>query len=204
MTSLFLNTSSKRLIVAIIENGNIIAKEESTTTQELSKNLMVVIDDIFVKSGKTVKDLDTIFVTNGPGSFTGIRIGLTVAKVLAWSLKIKVIPISSLELMASGVNKPFVASLMDARRDYVYAGLYDDNLNQVIEDKYISLSSFMESVKDKDVVFVSDDDYDFASNPGYDILKVIEKHKDDSGVNPHLLNPNYLKKTEAEENLNRM
>ena len=80
--------------------------------------------------------IDNIFIVNGPGSFTGTRIGVTVAKVMAWSLNIDIIPISSLEIMASyDSDKKYVCSFIDARRGFVFAGVYDKELNTYMEDK---------------------------------------------------------------------
>ena len=199
MNSLFINTSTKKLLIAIIKDDKILFEYKDDNSNELSSKIFPIIDDAFKKSGLKPNDIDTIFVTNGPGSFTGIRIGLTIAKVMAWSLNIKVIPISSLELMASTKTSKCVASLIDARRGYVFAGLYDNDLNAIIEDKYCLLNDFINEIN-KDVMFVSHDNFEFeVCDSDYDILKVINKHINDAGINPHKLNPNYLKLTEAEE-----
>lgn len=203
MKYLFINTSTKKLVISIIVDNEIKFSYIDDNNNDLSSRIMPIIDEAFKKTNLKPEDIDTIFVTNGPGSFTGIRIGLTIAKVMAWGLKIKVVPISSLELMASiDTDKDYIAPLIDARRDYVFAGLYDKNLNSIIEDKHILLDEFKSLVKDKDLVYVSHDEFDFdVVNSSYDIIKVINKHVNDEGVNPHTLNPNYLKLTEAEEKL---
>ena len=203
MKYLFINTSTKKLVISIIVDNEIKFNYVDDNNNDLSSRIMPIIDDAFKSTNLKPEDIDTIFVTNGPGSFTGIRIGLTIAKVMAWGLKIKVVSISSLELMASiDTDKDYIAPLIDARRDYVFAGLYDKNLNSIIEDRHILLEEFKSLVKDKDLVYVSHDEFDFdVVNNSYDILKVINKHINDEGVNPHALNPNYLKLTEAEEKL---
>lgn len=204
MKSLFINTSTIKTVIAIVINNQIQYLYKKNSSNDLSICLMPIIDEAFRKANMKQNDIDTIFVTNGPGSFTGIRIGLTVAKIMAWGLKIKVIPISSLELMASTkTDKEYIAPLIDARRDYVFAGLYDNKLNSIIDDSYILLDNFKKEVNDKEVFYVSNDEFDFKVNESdYDILKIIDKHKNDDGINPHKLNPNYLKNTEAEEKLN--
>ena len=195
MKSLFINTSTKNKVVSIVVDNEIKYLYKNDNIKDLAVSLMPTIKEAFKKANLKPNEIDTIFVTNGPGSFTGIRIGLTVAKVMAWSLKIKVIPISSLEFMASTeTNKEYIVPLVDARRECVFGGVYDNKLNSVIKDSYII---------DKDVLFVSDDEFDFEVNKSdYDILKIINKHKNDEAINPHELNPNYLKDTEAEEKLN--
>ena len=161
----------------------------------MSSSIMGVIDEAFQTSGIKPKDIDKIFAVNGPGSFTGIRVGLTVAKTMAWSLKIPVVPISSLELIASGTPSDNNIALIDARRGYVYAGGYDKELNNTFEDKHILLENIKEGT------FISYDDIENAVKPNIDVLKVIHKHEKDKGINPHKLNPKYLKLTEAEEKL---
>lgn len=203
MKSLFINTSTRKIVIAIAVDNEIKYLYNDFNNEDISNKLMPIIDEAFKKVNIKPKDIDMIFVTNGPGSFTGIRIGLTVAKIMAWGLKIKVVPISSLELMATTkTNKKYIVPLIDARKGYVYAGLYDEKLNSIIKDSYVLLDDFRKEIENKDVYYVSDDELDFDVNEtNYDILKIIEKHKDDNGINPHKLNPNYLKNTEAEEKL---
>ena len=203
MKSLLINTSTKRLIIGIVEDGNILYEYSDVNSNELSSKIMPIIDEAFTSTDLKPTDIDTIYVTNGPGSFTGIRIGLTIAKVMAWSLNIKVVPISSLELMSSGLESEYILPLMDARRDNVFGALYDKDLNPVIEDSFISYEDMINKANDKvkDYTIVSHE-LNF-EEPKYDIVKVIKKHINDKGINPHKLNPNYLKMTEAEENLNK-
>ena len=204
MKSLFINTSTKNKVVSIVIDNEIKYLYKNENIKDLAVDLMPIIEEALKKVNLKPNEIDTIFVTNGPGSFTGIRIGLTVAKVMAWSLKIKVIPISSLEFMASTeTNKKYIVPLIDARRECVFGGVYDNKLNSVIKDSYILLKDLKQKIIDKDVLFVSDDEFDFEVNKSdYDILKIINKHKNDEAINPHELNPNYLKDTEAEEKLN--
>lgn len=204
MRSLFINTSTRNTVVSIVVNDEIKYLYKNDDIKDLAVDLMPIIDEAFKKINMKPNDIDTLFVTNGPGSFTGIRIGLTVAKIMAWGLKIKVVPISSLELMASTkTNKKYIAPLIDARRNYVFAGLYDGKLNSIISDSYVLLDEFKKEISDKDIYYVSDDNFDFEVNESeYDILKIIDKHRNDDGINPHMLNPNYLKNTEAEEKFN--
>lgn len=89
-------------------------------------------------------------------------------------------------------------SLINARRGYVYAGGYNDSLECIFDDKYVLLENI-----DKTLPLVSYDALPVQTSiPKIDILKIINKHKSDKGINPHALNPVYLKRTEAEENLN--
>ena len=198
MKYLFIDTCTSNLIVSLIIDGNIVSYFNKKIENGMSNYLLKEIESQLNSNNIKASSIDAIFVSNGPGSFTGIRVGLTVAKVYAWSLNIKVIPVSSLEVLASTNTNNTNVSLIDARRGYVYRGIYDKYLNQVINDAYILYNK--EDYKNYNIV--SYDSFDNAICPNIDILKVIKKHENDEGINPHLLNPNYLKLTEAEEKLN--
>lgn len=195
MNYLFLDTASSRVIISFIRNNEIIFNVNLQNDNNLSNKLMVLIDENFKKNNLKPADINKIFVVNGPGSFTGIRCGVTVAKTLAFLLNIEIASISELETMASGYDE-VVCPIIDARRGYVFAGIYD-GIKNIAPDRYISYDEITKGFKGKNVSY----DYENAYEPKVDILKLINKYKDES-INPHLLVPNYLKKTEAEENLN--
>lgn len=196
MKYLFIDTCTNNLIVSLIIDDKIVSYYNKEVINGMSNYLLEEIKNQLKANNLKASQIDAIFVSNGPGSFTGIRVGLTVAKVYAWGLNIKVIPVSSLEVLASSNTNGINASLIDARRGYVYSGIYDKDLNVIVKDRYILYSK--DDYKNYNVI--SYDIFDNSIKPNIDILKVINKHKDDIGINPHLLNPNYLKLTEAEEN----
>lgn len=194
MNYLFLDTASSRVIISVIRNNEIVFTVNLKNDNNLSNKLMVLIDENFKKYNLKPTDINKIFVVNGPGSFTGIRCGVTVAKTLAFLLNIEITAISELETMVSGYDEQ-VCPTIDARRGYVFAGIYD-GVKNLAPDRYISYDEITKGFKGKIVSY----DYENAYEPKIDILKLVNKHKDES-INPHLLVPNYLKKTEAEENL---
>lgn len=201
MKYLFIDTSTLYINIAILNNNNIIFNHKEKVEKDMSSKIIPIIDEGFKKCSFELKDINKIFVVNGPGSFTGVRIGVTVAKTIAWSLNINVFPISSLEFMASTPsNKEFLVPMIDARRGNVFAGIYDKELNNILKDQLISYEQLLKKL---------DNNYEQISYhledsliPNGDILKVINKHVSDIPVNPHSLKPNYLKLTEAEEKLN--
>lgn len=204
MISLFLDTSSHKIIVGLYNDTKELVLNIEENDNDLSKRIMPLIDRSLKQVSLKMNDIDNIFVVNGPGSFTGIRIGVTVAKTIAWAGKKKISTISELEVLA-GTPNTYKASLIDARRGYVYAGLYDSNGDNIIEDQYIELTKFMDKINEyKDVEIVSYDDIklDILKEPELNIAKLIERHINDETLNPHSVNPNYLKLTEAEEKLN--
>ena len=198
---LFIDTSTSYPIVSIIENNNIKAMFNKKIDTDISVSIFSILDTMFKELNITPQDIKKIFIANGPGSFTGTRIGVTIAKVYGYSLNVDLIPVSTLEVLAGGVNKDYIVPVIDARRGFVYAGIYDKDLNKIVDDRYISLDKLKEELEVKDYVFVSYDDIAGSIKPKIDLIKVINKHEKDIPVNAHGLNPNYLKKTEAEEKL---
>lgn len=202
MISLLIDTCTKNVCIALFRDKSLLDKVIHSNDIDLSSNFMVLINDILSKNNIKIEDVDKFFVAIGPGSFTGIRIGVTCAKVMAWALKKDAIPFSSLELLAAvNSNTDYIVPLIDARRGYVFAGIYDSHLNCIMNDAYIKLDDLVEKIgTDKSTTYISLDNFDLETNlPEYIVNKVLEKHYDDVPINPHSLNPNYLKKTEAEE-----
>ncbi len=199
MRCLLVDTSTKCINIAISSDNELLYSLHKVIDKNLSECCLSLIDDALKSCNLTLHNIDKIFASVGPGSFTGIRIGLSIVKVIAWALKIDVIPISSLEIMASlDCDSTYIVPFIDARRDNCFTAIYDKNLNVVESDKFVSKDLFLSSKLNDSSYFVfSYDDMIYDVN----FLKVINKHINDKPINPHMLNPNYLKLTEAEENL---
>ncbi len=197
MKYLLIDSATATLVVAIVIDDKIAYYYNQKVGKDMSSSIMSVIDEAFKTAGIKPRELDKIFIANGPGSFTGIRVGLTVAKTMAWALNIPVISISSLEVIASTPSNQNNIAVIDARRGYVYAGVYDVNLNSIMSDQHILFNDI-----NQQGTVVSYDSYG-EIKPNIDILKVIKKHINDEAVNPHSLKPKYLKLTEAEEKLHK-
>ncbi len=201
MRYLFIDTSSSYINIAIIEDDKILFNHHEKVDKDMSNKIIPIINSGFNQCNFDIKDINKIFIVNGPGSFTGVRIGVTVAKTIAWSLNTDVIPISSLEFLATTeTDRKYLVPMIDARRGNVFAGIYDKELNNILPDQLISYKQLSEKLDDnyEQISY----DFDEMKNPNCDILKVINKHLNDRTINPHLLKPNYLKLTEAEEKLN--
>ena len=142
MISLLLDTSNFKLVVAVVDEdkNEVLSYYNEKLNSDLSVKVFEVIKQCIDNANIIPNDIDKIYSITGPGSFTGVRIGVTICKTFAWTLNKKVIPISSLELLAStNTNYELNVAMIDARRDCVYAGVYDNELNTVIEDRYISI-----------------------------------------------------------------
>ena len=201
MISLLIDTSTSNLTVSIINNEEVLYKYQETILSDMSSKLLPIIDNGLKEHNLKLENIDKILVVNGPGSFTGIRVGVTVAKTIAWALKKDIIPLSSLELIATtNTSKKYIVPMIDARRGNVFAGIYDNNLNCIKEDKLISIEEISNLNSDYEFISYDNIKLDNVIKPNIDVLKIINKHISDEGINPHNLNPNYLKLTEAEEN----
>lgn len=206
MKYLFIDTSTHDLTVAISSEEEILSISTSHNTNEHSKYALTELKTTFDKAKLMPNDIDKIMVVNGPGSFTGVRIGVTIAKTFAWALKKDIIPVSSLLGYALGYDGyDYYVSALDARRGYVYAAIYNSNYEAVLDEQYISiheLNSIISSLNG-DILITGDIDInDKKTNPILiDALKIIKNYKNEQAIPAHSLNPHYLKRVEAEEKL---
>ena len=203
MRILYIDTSSSYLYASIVENNSVLAEIKEEFGQSLSEVALPRIVSMFEETKLSPKDIDKIIVVNGPGSFTGIRIGITIAKVYAWSLNIPITTIYSLEAMAiSSKGNTYHVPIINARRGYVFASIYDENYNVILKPCHILLTDLQDKLKDIDnYEYISNDEFDDLEVNSYspDMAKVVNYFKDKECINPHAVNPEYLKLTEAEE-----
>lgn len=137
MKILAIDTSSKICSVAILENDEVIDELNLDDGKTHSENLMPLVDEILKKNKIDIKQIEMLACCVGPGSFTGIRIGVASVKPIAEVLKIKLASVTSLETLARNVqNEDTIVSLIDARNNQVYAGIFDSNYNQ--KEEYIA------------------------------------------------------------------
>ena len=204
MISLFLNTSSSRFSVAIAKDNKVIDSLYIDYDKDLSKDALYEVKKILEKNALNPTDVDEVICVRGPGSFTGLRIGVTIAKTFAYFLEKELYSVSTLEVMASSVTGDVIVPIIDARRGFCYSAIYDKNYNVLMDECYIKITDLLEKVKSYtgNIVFVSLDKFDFETVefvPDMDKFFTLDfKRKEDSMT----FVPNYLKKTEAEEKLN--
>ncbi len=200
MISLVIDTSISIPTIAIIKDDKVLYRYHEKIASDMSSKILPIIDDAIKNTNIELKNIDKIFVINGPGSFTGVRIGVTIGKTIAYSLNKEIIPLSSLEFMSSiDTDKKYIIPMIDARRGNVFGAIYDNNLNCIKKDSLINKDELLKDI-DNNYLLVSYDAIDNSIMPNQNLIKIINKHINDIGVNPHDLKPNYLKLTEAEEN----
>lgn len=172
MKILAVDTSSKNCSVAIVEvdennNFNTIIVENNDEEKTHSQKLMPIIDDVFKKSNLTLDDINLLVCCLGPGSFTGIRIGIATLKAFADVKNIGAVGVTSLESLAYNVtHSNYVVSLLDCKNENVYGGLFGklkDSYTQLGENVadtiYSTLDNFitlLDDAKAENVTFVGD------------------------------------------------
>ena len=152
MLILAFETSAKAASVALHDGKVLLGESYQNTGLTHSQTLMVMAEDLLKQCGKSARDVTAVAVAEGPGSFTGVRIGVTAAKGFAWGGQLPCYGISTLEAMAAslGVYNGYVCPVMDARRSQVYNALFHVNRGQrerIREDRAISLQELGEELQ---------------------------------------------------------
>lgn len=222
MTILAIDTSNYALGVALVEENQVLGEYITNLKKNHSVRIMPAIQTLMKDCERVPADLTKVVVAKGPGSYTGVRIGVTIAKTLAWSLKLPLVGVSSLEILASGTGRYFngyISPLFDARRGQVYTGLYQyENglLETIKEDQLVMSVDWAAELKElkKPILFVGNDlplhqeimeetlgtQAVFAAitehNPRPSELALLGKNK--PGEDIHSFVPNYIRLAEAE------
>ncbi|XYY60092.1 tRNA (adenosine(37)-N6)-threonylcarbamoyltransferase complex dimerization subunit type 1 TsaB [Bacillus velezensis] len=221
MTILAIDTSNYTLGAALVRDKTVMAEYITYLKKNHSVRAMPAVNSLLKDCGLTPQDLTKIAVAKGPGSYTGVRIGVTLAKTLAWSLKLPVSAVSSLEVLAANGRhfQGLICPLFDARRGQVYTGLYeyqDGRLQSVLPDQNVLLTNWLGMLKEKasPVLFLGHDTaiheetilHELTSqavigtvaqhNPRPSELAFLGLEKEEADV--HSLVPDYLRLAEAE------
>lgn len=156
MLLLAFETSAKAASVALFDGETLLGEQYQNTGLTHSQTLMVMAEDLLKQCGFIPKDVGGVAVAAGPGSFTGIRIGMAAAKGFAWGGEIPCWGVSTLESMAYhlGISNGLICPVMDARRSQVYNALFvaeNGALRRIREDRAISLSDLAEDLKSRNM-----------------------------------------------------
>lgn len=223
MKILAVETSSKICAVALAEDDKLIKEEILEDENTHSVKLMPLIDKLLNNTNTKLEDIDLFAVDKGPGSFTGIRIGIATIKAFMDAKNKKGIGITSLETLAYNVEENgIICSIIDAKNENVYCGLFERKENKItqIEDlEFNNINEFIKRIKDKNekIIFVGDAAINYKEllrNELKENAKFIEhenfnklnarniaiaafNNKENAG-NSNSLIPNYLRKSNAE------
>jgi len=163
---LCIETSTKSCSVALSQNGKTLQCVELVSEQySHSENLTLFIDKLLKDQLKSFSDLDAVAVSIGPGSYTGLRIGVSTAKGICYAIERPLIAISTLESMAYGMSLKFPQAtycpMLDARRMEVYCAFYG-KLTSEIEAKVLDQQSFSKELEKQEIIFFGDGSHKFA------------------------------------------
>lgn len=161
MKILAIDSSAVSASVAVSEDKAVLANAFCNNGLTHSQTLLPMVDDVLCRSNLSAKDIECIAVTTGPGSFTGVRIGVALAKGLAFSHSIPCIGVSTLELIAAGVSRQnaIVLACMDARRSQIYTATFEsETLLRLSEDEAVAVASLPERINSyaKPVILAGD------------------------------------------------
>ena len=204
MISLFIDTSLVNVSISVLKDDKILSLIQREIPNMHSAYTTKFIKDALDEAGVDANDIDNIMVVNGPGSFTGVRIGVTIAKTYGYLLKKDIIPISSLKSLAiSSKHDGIILSMIPANKNGYYVGLYDRDYN-VIEEEHFALKEDIIRICNKYSPYIISTDISVIgkykiNKQKLDILRIVEYYKDREKVNYHKLLPNYLKLPQALE-----
>lgn len=224
MLLLAFETSAKAASAALFDGQKLLAEHYHNSGLTHSQTIMVMAEDLLKQCGLDPDQVDGVAVAAGPGSFTGIRIGMAAAKGLAWGRKIPLWGVSTLEAMTRGlgITDGIVCPVMDARRNQVYNGLFrfsSGNCTRIREDRAISLKDLGEDLQNfQEPVFLVGDGTNLCYNTlmkdvpqlvlppehrlhqrasGVGLAALAQMENGDPG-NAAGLTPNYLRLSQAE------
>ncbi|WP_086429313.1 tRNA (adenosine(37)-N6)-threonylcarbamoyltransferase complex dimerization subunit type 1 TsaB [Staphylococcus cornubiensis] len=212
MYSLLIDSANQPLSVAIMQEGHVLMTHTTTIKRNHSVQLMPLIEWLLKQAQLKPTDLDEIIVTEGPGSYTGLRIGVTTAKTLAYTLDIQLYGVSSLKAIAAQIqcSNDYIIPIINARRQHVFTGVYqwqNDELVNVMEDQYMPIEKLIEAWQTHDnVIFVGEDVAQFETELAS--FKRLNQPPRADQMYPHkgaprdihTFTPQYLKLSEAEQN----
>lgn len=189
MYTLFISTFSELITIGLLKDGKEIDRLEQVSSRNHSIYTIPMIEELLDKNEIKTNYLNEIIVVNGPGSFTGVRIGVTIAKTLAYTLDITIKTITSLEAYAVSYtsDKNKLVAIPDLKGKYIgYFTKDNDLLSNYI---YLNNKEYDKYIEDKKEYLIENDSFNL--NDIYNYLKNKE------GINPHLVNPIYIKGIDA-------
>src|SRR5699024_394836 len=158
MRILAFDTSNQPLSVAVVSDDVILAEQLINVKRNHSVQLMPIIDEVLKQAKLSLDEIDRIAVAQGPGSYTGLRIAVTVAKSLAWTKDIELVGVSSLKVVAGNCLDEnmgeIIIPIFDARRQNIYTGLYtrgeNGELLEVMEELHVAATQWVEMLAQRE------------------------------------------------------
>lgn len=227
MRILAIDTSGPNCSVAVIDEQKIIASFTINIGKTHSETLLPLVDELSKFANLSINDIDVFACCVGPGSFTGIRIGIATIKGFALSLNKPVISVSTLESLTYGIPTfdGLICSVLDARNNNVYAALYEKDISPKMIGHYMtdSITDMLEEIKkqERNVLFIGDGSISYHDQIKQELseqavfaphycneqsaifvaIAALQKYQNNEIENADTLHPLYLKKSQAERQL---
>lgn len=205
MISLFIDTSISNVTIALVKDNSILSIIQEDIVCEHSKYGTSFVKRVIDDAGIDANEIDKIYVVNGPGSFTGVRIGVTIAKTYGYLINKEIIPVCSLKGLAiSYDNSGVIMSVISANKSSYYVSIYDSNYDNIISEECVSRDKLLELIDKYNVKDIVSNDFNVIgvnklNKVKLDVLKIINYYSKMNGVNCFALVPNYLKLPQAME-----
>lgn len=224
MKILGIDTSSNASSVAVIEDNKLICEYTVNTKTTHSQKLMPMVENMLSMSDINIKDIDAIAICIGPGSFTGLRIGMATAKAIAHANNLPIIGVNSLEILGGNMNlcDKNICSILDAQRNQVYTGRYKFENGNIVEIQpvdVVEIENLLEEISkdNEEWILVGEAVYKYEDrikeiknirvpSPSHNVTKAsslcsIAKEKYNKNIDVHNcydINPMYIRKSQAE------
>ena len=196
MMLLAIDSTAATASAAMFREGKLLCEQEADAGKKHAETVLPLIDDILEENGVTIDQIDLYAVDIGPGSFTGVRIGVSLVNALAFATDKKIIPVNALRVLAESVktNDRPVCAMIDARNGNAYAALYQDG-QTIIEPCAVETESFLSRVP-AEAVFVGDAQTEEKIYPRASFAGLVALALLDTAVNE--TEPIYLRASQAE------
>jgi len=157
---LLIETSTSVLSVALAQDGTVVSERVCTEPRMQASLTAPLVKEVLDQAGLTAKDCDAVCVSSGPGSYTGLRVGVSTAKGLAFGANIPLLSMCTLDILVDSIeDRPsFIVPMIDARRMEVYTAVYNADGKRLteVEAKVVDPDSFAEYLAQGEVLFVGD------------------------------------------------
>lgn len=204
MRILFIDTSGADVSISIINDNKVLVNINETVPNSHSIYTVSFIEKALKEANLSANNIDKILVVTGPGSFTGVRIGVTIAKVFAYLRKIELIPVSSLKMLSLSLEHDYCLALINAKNDNYYLGLYNKDNEEVIKEQFNNKDMVVDIINKYNPTIISANDLTIndivIKKQKIDIKNICSYYQNQTSINTHLLVPNYLKLPSAMEN----